>query len=592
MDDITGKQRETHSSSVAASPNPSMLDPRSRSKRKDGPPRTDIATVILHWVTAIAFIVSLFTGIRTAGDALHAPISKWLSPILPQGEIWTYHFFAGLTLFFCGTAYLFYMWRSGLTQRNALKKTRVLAMQAPRKLKWGAINVALHWFLYALVVFLTGTGVMLYLGHGNWWVYVHSTAAFVGLAYIFVHVVAHYFYGGWWQVFRVFRPARLVITMAVRSWSVLVGFLIGSGAIIGLASIDWTTRETLLIKRVSRAPDATRLLTDPAWAVTQPVFIRTQQGINLGGTGESLVEVRAVHDGGKVYFAFRWEDPSRSVRRLPLVKKADGWHHLGDNPYIDDVTTFYEDKFAVIFSSTAVFGAGGVAHFGPKPLAEYPGSRNGRGLHYTDGAMVDMWQWKPSRGGLLGHVDDMYIGVPEQPTPDQASQLARYQAGYWGDPGTAYYTYNFEALRPNEYKDGQAIHIKRLPRDLAATAKAMGSWDPNPDANVDDGSRWWMLESESVPYSAERDAEIPVGTIIPGVLISGDYTGDRADVAGSAHWADGYWILVTSRALKTDSKYDQDFVPGSDLYMWVSVFDHTQTRHTRHARPIRVVTQE
>ena len=40
---------------------------------------------------------------------------------------------------------------------------------------------------------------------------------------------------------------------------------------------------------------------------------------------------------------------------------------------------------------------------------------------------------------------------------------------------------------------------------------------------------------------------------------------------------------MTSRELKTGSKYDQDFVPGKDLYMWVSVFDHTQTRHTRHA---------
>src|SRR3954453_23219816 len=155
-------------------------------------PRTDVGTLVLHWTTAIAFTVSLFTGIRIAADALYAPVSKWLSPVLPQGEIWTWHFFAGLTLFFCSSAYLLYMWRSGLAQRNALKKTRVLTMQAPGRLKWGAVNVALHWFVYALVVFLTCTGVMLYLGYGNWWVYVHSTAAFVGLSYILVHVVTHY----------------------------------------------------------------------------------------------------------------------------------------------------------------------------------------------------------------------------------------------------------------------------------------------------------------------------------------------------------------------------------------------------------------
>ena len=592
MHGITSKQREVLPSSLSTSQKPLRDDQQPKGERKNAPPRTDITTLILHWLTATTFLVSLFTGIRIAADAIYAPISKWLSPILPQGEIWTWHFFAGLTLFFCSSAYLFYMWRSGLAQRNALKKTRVLTMQAPGKLKWGAVNVVLHWFVYALVVFLTGTGVMLYLGYGNWWVYVHSTAAFVGLSYIFVHVVGHYLYGGWWQIFRVFRPARLVITKAVRPKPVLIGVLVGAATVAALAGVDWTTRETLLVKRVKVGPDTELLLDDRAWASARPVLVHTQQGINLGGTGASLVEVRALRDDTKIYFAFRWEDPSRSVRRLPLLKQADGWHHIADHPYIDDVTTFYEDKFAVIFSPTAVFGAGGVTHFGSKPLADYPPSRNGRGLHYTDSTMIDMWQWKPSRGGLLGHVDDQYIGPPEKPTPDQASQLARYQGGYWADPGNAYYVYNFEALRPNEYKDGQAIHIKRLPKDLAATVKAMGHWDPNPDASVDDGSRWWMLESETVPYSADLDAKIPVGTIIPGVLIIGNYTGDRNDVQGSAHWADGHWTLVTSRKLETGSKYDQDFVPGRELYMWVSVFDHTQTRHTRHARPVRVVVQE
>ena len=68
--------------------------------------------------------------------------------------------------------------------------------------------------------------------------------------------------------------------------------------------------------------------------------------------------------------------------------------------------------------------------------------------------------------------------------------------------------------------------------------------------------------------------------------------GDRYDVKGAADWSDGHWTLVTSRDLKTGSKYDQDFVPGRELFMWVAVFDHTQTRHTRHARPVRVVTEE
>jgi len=556
------------------------------------PPRTDVGTLVLHWATAIAFTVSLFTGIRIAADALNAPVSKWLSPILPQGEIWTWHFLSGLTLFFAASAYLVYLWRSGLTNRNALKKTRVMLMPVASKMRWAAVNVAPHWFLYLVVVVMTGTGIVLYLGHGGWWVWVHSTTAFIALSYVFVHVVTHYLYGGWWQIFRVFRPARLVITQSVKSKPVLIAVGIGAVVPAGIAYADFGTRDTLVVRRVTIAPQLDRRLDDPVWANVAPVRIHTQQGINLGGTGESLVEVRAVRDATKVYFAFRWEDPSRSMRRVPQIKKEDGWHHLADNPYTDDVTTFYEDKFAVIFSPRDAFGNGGVAHFGKKPIADQPGSRNGRGLHYTDdGTMIDMWQWKPSRGGMLGHVDDMFIGPPRDPTPAEASKVARYQGGYWGDPGNAYYVYNFAALRPEEYTGGP-VAIKRLPKDLAATVKKMGHWDPDPNGSVDDGSQWWMLEDETVPYSAEADAKIPVGTILPGVLIMGDYSGDRNDLRSSAHWEDGHWTLIVSRDLKTGSKYDQDFVPGKDLYLWVSVFDHTQTRHTRHVRPVRIVTQE
>jgi cytochrome b subunit of formate dehydrogenase len=580
---------------------PSGLASRTQGARRPGvtidqptaqPPRTDVGTLVLHWATAIAFVVSLFTGIRIAADALHAPVSKWLSPILPQGQIWTWHFYAGLTLFFCTAAYFIYMRRSGLASRNALKKTRVMVMPVASKMRFGGLNVLLHWAAYVIVGVMTITGIFLYLGHGGWLVQLHSYVAFIGLGYIFIHAVAHYLYGGWWQVFRVFRPAQLVLTQAVKPKPLLIAACVGVVAAAAVASSDLLTRDTLTIRRVAKAPDPKKLLDDPVWAGVTPARIHTQQGINLGGTGESLVEVRAVHDGKKVYFAFRWEDPSRSVRREPLIKKADGWHIIADNTYTDDVTTFYEDKFAVIFSTVDDFGSGGVSHLGPKPLAEYQGSRNGRGFHYTDGHMVDMWQWKASRGGLFGEIDDMYIGPPRAPTPMEVEKINRYQAGYWGDPGDTPYTYNFKLYKPSEYTEDMPVEILRLPKDYKQINKEMGSWDPSPNGSVDDGSKWWMFLDETVPYSKEDDAKIPVGTIIPAVLITGKHEGDRYDTKAAAHWADGHWTLVVSRDLKTGSKYDQDFVPGKDLYMWVAVFDHTQTRHTRHVRPVKIVTEK
>src|SRR3954451_20169193 len=142
-------------------------------------PRTDVGTLVLHWTTAIAFTVSLFTGIRIAADALYAPVSKWLSPVLPQGEIWTWHFLAGLTLFFCAATYFIYMRRSALSARNALKKSRVMVMPVAARMLYGGLNVLLHWAAYLIIVTMTVTGVILYFGFGGWFVIVHSYVAFV-----------------------------------------------------------------------------------------------------------------------------------------------------------------------------------------------------------------------------------------------------------------------------------------------------------------------------------------------------------------------------------------------------------------------------
>ena len=41
------------------------------------------------------------------------------------------------------------------------------------------------------------------------------------------------------------------------------------------------------------------------------------------------------------------------------------------------------------------------------------------------------------------------------------------------------------------------------------------------------------------------------------------------------------------RVLRTGSRYDIDFTPGEPLFLW-AVFDHNQTRHTRHVRPVKL----
>ncbi len=550
-------------------------------------PRSDVGTVVLHWTVAAAMVASLLTGLRISADAPDAVISKALSPILPQGEIWTVHFLSSLVLVFTATAYVLYIARGGLSRRVSLKKLRVFTLPTAPRVRWSAANVALYWAFYLVLLVLTATGIALYWGYGGWIVSVHAVCAFATIGYVVAHLVTHFGYGGWQQLLRIVRPARLVPNRAARARPLLIATAVAVPAAMGLASYDIATRDVLLVIEASQSPKLDGVLDDEVWKTARPVFVRTMQGVNLGGTGESTVEVRAVRSGSNIHFAFRWEDPTRSLMRLPVQKRADGWHLVGQGADIADVTDFYEDKFAILFARNTDFGNGGSTHMGPRPLGDKPAPFHSRGFHYTtDGSILDVWQWKASRGGMLGYVDDMYFGPPTEPKPAEAAGTARYQGGYWNDPGSAFYVYNYKGEPPGGYKG--PVQVQRLPKDLAPTTAAMGKIDLSANAINDEGSRWWMPEAESMPYSKEADAAIPVGTVIPGVLIMGQYAGDRGDVRGGSAWKDGYWTLETSREMKSTSTYDIDFTANKPLYFWLTVFDHNQTRHTRHMRPVQV----
>jgi cytochrome b subunit of formate dehydrogenase len=555
----------------------------------DSLPRTDWFSVLLHWACAVAFLMSLVTGLRIAADELDAVVARWLAPILPQGDMWDVHLYASFVFFFTTVAYVVYLNSADLTARNSLNKLRILLLETSRKMKWSAVNVALHWLFYGLLLVMMATGIALYLGRGGWITGLHRAVAIASIGYILAHVAAHFLYGGWQQLLRVFLPQSLKVagkTTARPAWLALALALPFTTAVAGL---DWVSTPRLISAPVSRGPDPALLLDDPAWALARPVLVHTAQGANLGGTGQSLVEVRSLHDADTIYFAFRWEDPTRSIARLPLIKREDGWHMIDDKADVMDVVGLYEDKFAVVFTQSAAFGDGGIAHLGAKPLADKPAPMNGRGLHYTtDGSVNEMWQWKSTRGGLLGGMDHQYIGPPREPTPGEAAGRDRYQAGYWNYDGAAPYVYNYVSEPPGGYRG--PIGIKYLPKDLAQTQKAMGRPVSGTDDNMDQDQQYWMFEEDTVSYSPEADAQIPVGTIIPGLVLKnrGRYSGERGAVHATAQWADGHWTLIASRSLRKVGKYDVDFLTDTGLNLFVAVYDHTQTRHTRHQRPIRL----
>jgi hypothetical protein len=364
-------------------------------------------------------------------------------------------------------------------------------------------------------------------------------------------------------------------------------------AITGVSIIlagDRMAVDQLQVHRISsaEAPVLDGDTSDRTWRGIQPFSVTTNQGGNFDGKGETKIDIRAVHDGTWAYFLFTWEDPTRSLKHLPLIKEIDGWHLLHDGYETGDEHSYNEDKFSVLFTTLDVTLAGDrTFHAGPHPIPEAPPTMTGRGLHYTPGENVyaDVWLWKATNGGSTGWMDDTHFGPPLNPTPMQVSGNVPYKGGFAPDPGAANYSDNF-VMRDDALGGNRTIAPRRLPKSLAATAAAMGEIDLDPNHGESDGARWFMTEAESIPYSLEQDARVPVGTVIPGVIIAGDFAGDRADVRSAARWASGHWALEVARRLDTHSQYDVPLQTG--IFMRVAAFDHSQIRHTRHVRPIRL----
>jgi len=380
-------------------------------------------------------------------------------------------------------------------------------------------------------------------------------------------------------------PRRRSVTLQANAFVIAAAIAItGASAFV---AADYVAVDTLQIRRIASvdAPILDGDTSDPIWRSIPPFSLMTNQGGNFDGRGESRVQIRAVHDGTWAYFLFTWEDPTRSLKQLPLMKRIDGWHVLHDGYERGDEQAFNEDKFAVLLTTSDVDLAGDrTFHASPHPVPGAPATMTGRGLHFTlGGGFADVWQWKATC--TTGWMDDDHFGPPLEPTPMQVRNVVPYKGGFEPDPGAANYSINFER-RTDTAETDPIVTPRRLPRDLAGTLGAMGQITLDPNVGESDGARWFMTEAETVPYTEAVDRLIPPGTVLPGIIVSGEFAGDRADVRSAARWASGHWALEVARRLDTKSQYDVPIRTG--VFMRVSAFDHSQIRHTRHVRPIRL----
>ena len=634
--------------------------------------RTDYGTIVFHWLLVGSLAIATVTGLRIATETPGRIWINFLDPVLPKAAVWTEHLQSAAVLIGITIAYVVYVKKLRLRQRLRLDRVRLRGLLGRPHARWAAANICLYWLFFLVMSSQLVTGTLLYLGYANsLMVQAHWFGMWIIFAYIGLHPLFQWEFGGMTQLLRIFRPTRHVPassefnlaeilalldlesspTLAPRQSAFVaspadpypvsnhqfvsdeppqmsrreearadtiglrrqqrsmksvaarpplkpppvslnafvVACVTASLVVGGILTVQKRLVPTLFVRRVSAGdlPVVDGETSDPVWQSIPPLYVLTENGGNFQGSGETTVSIRAAHDDVSAYFLFVWNDPTRSLKQLPLRKVGGVWQLLHKGFENGDEQSYNEDKFSVLLTTLDTVLAGDTTfHAGMQPLANEPPTLSGHGLHYTtqQGLIADVWEWKAVSTNASGYCDDDHFGPPIQATSAQREGLAPYHGGFAPDPGTENYQNNFALTEPGNYAEG--VVPRRLPASVEATTNALGRIDLDPDHSESEEARWFMTSADSLPYSPQLDKSIPDGTVVPGVVISGQYLGDRADVRCAGRWAGGQWALEVTRRLDTQSPYDLPIKTGT--FMRVAAFDHTQIRHTRHVRPIRL----
>lgn len=516
---------------------------------------------VLHIVAMLCVLVSLLTGLRIA--ILDHESLLYFSYFLPQGQMHNVHLGSAF-IFTCmalSYGYLLYK-RKGSQSLLSQKKLH------PRHGFFRRYHQVINRLLYLISFLSIITGLVLLLDSTAWnkstALLIHFYAALSFIAYLFLHGSVYVIEMGLSTLRPLFFPLKSLRRQHGRTLILLMLSILSVGYVL-----RQNIKHDLVVMRINEdeyikidGKDDEAL-----WQEAQTLAINTHGGVNFG-QGSTPISVRAMHNGYDAFFFIQWRDSTKSLQHLPLVKTEDGWKVKEQGFYRFDEKQYYEDKFAMMVANQCDLGAAGTAHLGPNPLADKPQNWSGKGYHYSENGLVDLWQWKAVRTNKMRLMDDNYIGSPD--IVRKGSR--RYTAGYQTDAHeSGDYRMNWLWYTP------EGVTPKRLPIKPA-------SIDPN--QTPEEAKTWLLPWFGSVPYKKENDI-YPIGTVIPSILYtSNKFEGDRADVRAFGIWQDGQWSLEVFRKLKTGS--DKDLAIADGVCMWLAAFDHAQTSHTRHSLPIKV----
>lgn len=503
---------------------------------------------VLHISVTVLFFISLLSGLRLAFDNpyMSQTILEW--PILPQGNVYLWHEISA------------YFWLSIV----AFATFAFIKRKKPKKLANKKRQLVIN-TLYIIILLQCISGTLVYAFPTLFTAIMLPLHFFLGLALLAI-VIIHI--GE--QLIK--RSLTFVINMFMLKK--LNRYGLTALTLIGLISAGLYYQQhyfhtKLIANKIPLEVDirVDGKFDEPIWQHASSATVYANQGNDYFTA--TPIEVKMLHNGLSAYFAIRWKDESPSYSHLPLIKTANGWQAQHNGFAKDDERTFYEDKFALMLSKQSGLAGAYSIHLGKKPLDDKPASRSGRGFHYTlDNEVRDVWHWKAVRVERMSYLDDNHFTSPAV----ACEACPRYKAGYDTDPkDSGAFRANWQWFLPNGVTPLR-LPIATSPADLGQLAN---------QANMS-----WF---ETIPYTKAQD-NLPIGTRLPSVLTYEGFEGDRANVAAKGHYQDGYWHLELSRNLVTESAFDLPL--QSDIYLWMVTFDHAQSRHNYHLKPLKLQLQQ
>ena len=313
-------------------------------------------------------------------------------------------------------------------------------------------------------------------------------------------------------------------------------------AIMALSLNQPARAHTLIVSAnyVKTPPDG---LDDPLWKEAPAVQLLVEGREPVVGAN-GTVTTRALYTDDRLFFLFKWKDPTQSITKQSWKFDGQRWLHIKGN----------EDRIALLFEITRIdkFATRGCAITCHSP-ADIPREEWNLATRTAD-EKGDLWHWKAARSAPYNHADDAWLTVAGNPTGSYRETGRRKDAGTGGD----------------------------VKNQTADASRPLYMQDPAKKPSVPG----FLLMEEAVKITDYT--VFKAGDVIP-YRLPVKPSGSRFDVKAISRYADGGWMVMLSRKLNTGHEDDVIFNPKKRYSFALAVFDDSGSDHSKATEPMTLI---